>query len=306
LIQTQVTDRAANRAGVAMALAAIYLIWGTTYLAVALVLRTIPPFACSALRYIFGGGLLLIWLLVFRPQAFRGLPLRRLIAAGVLLVAGGNGFSVWAQQGVPSGIAALLISSVPVFVLLLNWLFFARRAPDTRSLVGILVGMCGVAVIVAQMHSLSGAVRVPYVIALLAAMLCWSSGTLVTRGLVSAPQVAGATCVQMIVGAVLLSLIAVVHGDWHRLHPAQVSLTSWLALAYLTVFGSIIALSCFLWLLTQVSAQKATSYALVNPLVALLLGALVLGEKITAYVLLAIVLILAGVALVLFQGPKTR
>ena len=126
------------------------------------------------------------------------------------------------------------------------------------------------------------------------------SGTLVTRGLVSAPQVAGATCVQMIVGAVLLSLIAVAHGDWHQLHPAQVSLTSWLALAYLTVFGSIIALSCFLWLLTQVSAQKATTYALVNPLVALVLGALVLGEKITAYVLLAIVLILAGVALVLF------
>jgi drug/metabolite transporter (DMT)-like permease len=110
----------------------------------------------------------------------------------------------------------------------------------------------------------------------------------------------------MIVGAVLLSLMALVHGDWHRLHPAQVSLTSWLALAYLTVFGSIIALSCFLWLLTQVSAQKATTYALVNPLVALVLGALVLGEKITAYVLLAIVLILAGVALVLFQGPRAR
>ena len=287
-----------------MALAAIYLIWGTTYLAVALVLRTIPPFACSALRYIFGGGLLLVWLLVFRPQAFRGLPMRRLMAAGVLLVAGGNGFSVWAQQGVPSGIAALLISSVPVFVLLLNWLFFARRAPDTRSLVGILVGMCGVAVIIAHMHTLSGAVRAPYVIALLAAMLCWSSGTLVTRGLVSAQQVGAATCVQMIVGAVLLSLMALVHGDWHRLHPAQVSLTSWVALAYLTVFGSIIALSCFLWLLTQVSAQKATTYALVNPLVALLLGALVLGEKITAYVLLAIVLILAGVALVLFRGPR--
>ncbi|MGH8252854.1 MAG: EamA family transporter [Steroidobacteraceae bacterium] len=297
------TEPAGNRAGVALALGAIYIIWGTTYLAVALVLRTIPPFASSALRYIFGGVLLLGWLLLFRPQAFRGLPLRRLAAAGVLLVAGGNGFSVWAQQGVPSGIAALLISSVPVFVMLLNWLFFSRRAPDVRSMFGMLVGMCGVALIVSHMQSPSGTVRVPYIAALLAAMLCWSSGTLVTRGLVSAEQVAGATCVQMLVGALLLSLMALVHGDWHRLHPTQVSLSSWAALAYLTVFGSIVALSCFLWLLTQVSAQKATSYALVNPLVALLLGAVCLGEKITAYVFVAVVLILAGVALVLFQRP---
>lgn len=285
-----------------MALAAIYLIWGTTYLAVVIMLRSIPPFAGSAMRYTFGGGLLLVCLLLFRPRAFQGLPLRRLVLAGALLVAGGNGFSVWAQQGVPSGIAALLISSVPVFVLVLNWLFFARRAPDTRSLVGMLVGLSGVAVVVLHLHTVSGAVRAPYVVALFAAMLCWSSGTLVSRGTVSATQVSAATCVQMLVGAALLSLMALVHGDWRALHPAQVPLASWLALGYLTVFGSIVALSCFLWLLTQVSAHKATSYALVNPLVALLLGVVLLGEKITLSLVLAVMLILAGVALVLFQG----
>jgi drug/metabolite transporter (DMT)-like permease len=138
--------------------------------------------------------------------------------------------------------------------------------------------------------------------ALLAAMLCWSSGTLVSRGTVSASQVSAATCVQMLVGATLLSFMALVHGDWHALHPAQVSLASWLALGYLTVFGSIVALSCFLWLLTQVSPHKATTYALVNPLVALVLGAALLGEKITPSVALAVFLILAGVGLVLFRG----
>jgi drug/metabolite transporter (DMT)-like permease len=203
---------------------------------------------------------------------------------------------------VPSGIAALLISSVPVLVLLLNWLFFARRAPEPRSLVGILVGLCGVAVIVLHLHGPAGAVRGVYVIALLAAMLCWSTGTLASRGAVAAAQIGAATCVQMLVGAALLSLMALVHGDWRALHPAQVALSSWLALAYLTVFGSIVALSCFLWLLTQVSALKATTYALVNPLVALALGALLLGEKITPTVLLAVVLVLAGVSLVLFPG----
>jgi drug/metabolite transporter (DMT)-like permease len=285
-----------------MALGAIYLIWGTTYLAVVIMLRTIPPFAGSAMRYSFGGTLLLLWLLLFRRQAFAGLPWPRLLMAGVLLVAGGNGFAVWAQQGVPSGIAALLISSVPVFVMLLNWLFFARRAPDVRSLIGILIGMCGVAVIVVHLHTLSGAVRMPYVLALLGAMLCWSSGTLVSRGTIVAAQVSAGTCVQMLVGATLLSLMALVHGDWRALFAAHVSLGSWLALAYLTVFGSIVALSCFLWLLTQVSPQKATTYALVNPLVALLLGSLLLGEKITASVAVAVLLILAGVGLVLFQG----
>ena len=296
----------AKRLRVAMALGAIYLIWGTTYLAVVIMLRTIPPFAGSAMRYTFGGTLLLLWLLLLRRQAFAGLPWRRLVLAGVLLVAGGNGFAVWAQQGVPSGIAALLISSVPVFVMLLNWLFFARRAPEPRALIGILIGMCGVAVIVTHLHTPAGAVRMPYVLALLGAMLCWSSGTLVSRGTIAATQVSAATCVQMLVGATLLSSIALLHGDWRALFAAQVTLGSWLALAYLTVFGSIVALSCFLWLLTQVSAQKATTYALVNPLVALLLGSFLLGEKITANVALAVLLILVGVGLVLFQGkPRT-
>jgi drug/metabolite transporter (DMT)-like permease len=304
VLSTPTSDAPAKRVRVAMALAAIYLIWGTTYLAVAIMLRTIPPLAGSAMRYSLGGGLLLICLLLFRPQAFHGLPLRRLVLAGILLVAGGNGFSVWAQQGVPSGIAALLISSVPVFVLVLNWLFFARRAPDSRALVGMFVGMCGVAVVVFHLQTHAGAVRAPYIVALLAAMVCWSSGTLVSRGTVSATQVSAATCVQMLVGAALLSLVALVHGDWHALHPSHVSLASWLALGYLTVFGSIVALSCFLWLLTQVSPHKATTYALVNPLVALVLGAVLLGEKITVSVAVAVLLILAGVALVLFRGAS--
>jgi drug/metabolite transporter (DMT)-like permease len=297
-------DESQKRLRVAMALGAIYLIWGTTYLAVVIMLRTIPPFAGSAMRYTFGGVLLSAFLVLFKPGAFRDLPLQRLMLAGVLLVAGGNGFSVWAQQGVPSGIAALLISSVPVIVLVLNWLFFARRAPDARSLAGMLVGLSGVAVVVFHLHNNSGAVRAAYVVALLAAMLCWSSGTLVSRGTVTAAQVSAATCVQMLVGAALLSLMALVHGDWHALQFSKVSVASWLALGYLTIFGSIVALSCFLWLLTQVPAHKATTYALVNPLVALVLGAVLLGEKITPTVVLAVLLILAGLGLVLFRGES--
>ena len=293
---------AANRTAVVLAFGAIYLIWGTTYLAISVVLRTMPPFASASLRTLVGGSLVYLWLRWRSPRPFADLPLPRLIAAGMLLTGGGSGLTVWSQQRVPSGITALLISSVPLLVLLLNWAFFARRAPEPRALLGALVGLSGVALIVAHLHTLSGHVSPPYVIALLCAMLCWSTGTLVASGAVPAARVGAATCVQMAAGGAVLALLGAVNGDWSAFHPAQVSSESWLALVYLTLFGSIIALSCFVWLLTQVSPQQATTYAFVNPLVALLLGAVFLGERVTGTVVVAMVLILVGVALVLYSG----
>jgi drug/metabolite transporter (DMT)-like permease len=295
----------AIRTGVVLAFAAIYLIWGTTYLAIAVVLRTVPPFASASLRTLVGGTLIYLWLRWRTPRPFAGLPLPRLIAAGMLLTGGGSGLTVWSQQRMPSGITALLISSVPLLVLLFNWIFFARRAPEPRALVGALVGLSGVALIVAHLPTLPGHVSTPYVIALLCAMLCWSVGTLVASGAVPAARVGAATCVQMAAGGAVLALLGLVNGDWSAFHPALVSRESWLALVYLTVFGSIVALSCFLWLLTQVSPQQATTYAFVNPLVALLLGAVFLGERVTTTVVVAMLLILAGVALVLYPG-RTR
>jgi drug/metabolite transporter (DMT)-like permease len=293
-----------RRARIALALGAIYLIWGSTYLAIAIVLRTVPPFASAALRTLIGGSILWLWLRWRRPRPFAGLPLRRLIPSGVLLIGGGSGLTVWSQQRVPSGIAALLISSVPLLVLLLNWACFARRAPEARALLGALVGLCGVAMTVAHLPTLANGVQLPYTIALLGAMLSWSVGTLVASGAVSAARVGAASCVQMLSGGTVLARMGALSGDWRAFHPAQVSLASWLAMAYLTVFGSIIALSCFLWLLTRVSPWQASSYAFANPLVALLLGTVFLDERITPTVVVAMILILAGVALVLHPGKS--
>src|SRR5260221_481094 len=218
------------RTGVVLAFAAIYLIWGPPSLAIAVVLRTMPPFASASLRTLVGGTLIYLWLRWRTPRPFAGLPLPRLIAAGMLLTGGGSGLTVWSQQRVPSGITALLISSVPLLVLLLNWVCFARRAPEPRALVGALVGLSGVALVVAHLPTLPGHVRPPYVIALLCAMLCWSVGTLVASGAVPAARVGAATCVQMAAGGTVLALLGLLNGDWSAFHPALVSRESWLGL----------------------------------------------------------------------------
>jgi drug/metabolite transporter (DMT)-like permease len=300
-----VTGNARLRLETVLAFAAIYLIWGTTYLAIVYCLQGgLPPFAAAALRFIAGTVLIGAWLFWREPRPLAGLPLGRLAWSGVLLLGGGNGLTVWAQQGVPSGIAALLIAASPVMVMAVNWALFDRQPPAALALIGALVGLSGVAVMVAQMHVLAGETRVIYLLALFAAMICWSAGSLLARGQVPAGRVAAAIGVQMAAGAAALVVMAWVEGDWAQLHWGAVTARAWWSLAYLVVFGSLVALSCFLWLLGRVAPQKAMSYALVNPLVALLLGALLLGERLTAMVFIAVALVLAGVAVVLMQGRQ--
>ena len=295
----------ALRAKAVGAFAAVYIIWGTTYLAIAYALRGgLPPFACAALRFIAASAMVYAYLRLREPRPLAGLPLARIAASGVLLLGGGNGLTVWAQQGVPSGITALLIAAAPVVVMLINWLAFERLPPAPWALVGALLGLCGVALTLSHMHVISGSTRPQHLVSLLVAIVCWSTGSLLVRGHVPAHRIAAGTCIQMGAGAVALVLMGFADGDWARLDLAAVTPLAWWSLAYMVVFGSILAMSCYLWLLGHVAPQKAMTYALVNPLVALLLGAALLGERLTATVGIAVVLVLAGVSIVLVQGRR--
>jgi drug/metabolite transporter (DMT)-like permease len=158
-----------------------------------------------------------------------------------------------------------------------------------------------VVIVVVDTHSLAGESRLPYLLALIASVVAWSFGTLVQKRAAGRDTVLGFTCVQMLFGGSFQLAMSFADGEWSRFDVAAVTLSSLLAVAYLIVFGSIIALTCYLWLLTRVAAPKVTTYALVNPVVALVLGALILDERITALAMTAAVLVLAGVALVLFQ-----
>lgn len=289
-------------AAVLLAFASIYIIWGTTYLAIALAIRTIPPFVSGGIRYTLAGALMYAWLRTKGPNVFAGVNLPQAALVGVLLSGIGNGFVVWAQQGIPTGVAALIVCSVPVLVLVLDWILFTRKAPSPQGLVGIAIALAGVVVIVTHTHELSGAARPMYLISLIGATVGWSFGTLLQKRSATAATVMSFTCAQMFVGGLFQLSMATVDNEWASFDPGAVSLASLLALGYLIVFGSIITLNAYLWLLTRVSAQKVTTYALVNPVVAMLLGAVFLQEKITTLAITAAVLVLVGVALVLFQN----
>jgi drug/metabolite transporter (DMT)-like permease len=283
------------------AFAGIYVVWGTTYLAIAIAIQTLPPFISGGSRFLLAGALMYAWLRAKHPRPFEGVNIRAMALCGVLLSGVGNGFVVWAQQGIPSGIAALMVAAVPVIVLILDWIFFSRRAPSRQALVGIAIALAGVVTIVMHTRSLSGNAQPLFVLAMLLATTGWSFGTLLQKRSAGPQTVLSFTCGQMLAGGLFQLLMATVTGEWAQFDPSKVSLSSVLAVLYLITFGSIVALNCYLWLLTRVSAQKVTTYALVNPVVALVLGAIVLQERITVLAVTAAVLVLLGVALVLFQ-----
>jgi drug/metabolite transporter (DMT)-like permease len=283
------------------AFAAIYVIWGTTYLAIAVAIRTIPPFVSGGLRFLLAGVLMYAWLRLREPRPFANVNLGMSALCGVLLSGIGNGFVIWAQQGIPSGIAALIVAAVPVMVLILDWALFSRRAPTRQALLGTAIAIAGVVTIVAHTRSLSGNAQPLYLLAMLCATLGWSFGTLLQKRSAQAGTVLSFTCAQMLAGGVFQLLMATFTGEWSQFDPGHVSLASMLAVSYLIVFGSIIALNSYLWLLTRVAAPKVTTYALVNPVVALILGSLVLQERITPLAVTAALLVLLGVALVLFK-----
>jgi drug/metabolite transporter (DMT)-like permease len=283
------------------AFAGIYVIWGTTYLAIAFAIKSMPPFMSGVARFGLAGLLMYVWLRARNPRPFAGVSVPMMALAGVLLSGIGNGFVLFAQQGIPSGITALIVASVPVIVLILDWAFFSKRAPTKQALLGTAVAIAGVVTIVMHTRSISGNAQPLYLLAMVVAVTGWSFGTLVQKRSANTATVLSFTCGQMLFGAAFQLLMSLVTGEWPRFDPGAISLSGVLAIAYLVVFGSIVGLNCYLWLLTRVAAPKVATYALVNPVVAMVLGSIVLGERVTSLAIIAAALVLFGVALIVFQ-----
>jgi drug/metabolite transporter (DMT)-like permease len=290
-----------SRTATLLAFAAIYIIWGTTFLGISLMLRTMPAFIGGGVRFLIASLLMYAWLRWREPRPFAGLKLWGTALCGVLLTGMGNGFLIWAQLALPSGIAALFVGSLPVWILLLDWLFFARRAPRALASVGVALGLAGVVVLSLNTQGLAGNVRPIHVIAVLVTELAWALGTLLQPRYAPASRALNFTCLQMLVGAGFQFLMSLPDREWGGFALGQVSALSWGALAYLISFGSIIAFSCYAFLVAHVAAQKVATYALVNPVIALALGALVLHERVTPAAVISMVLVLLGVTLVLAQ-----
>jgi drug/metabolite transporter (DMT)-like permease len=282
-----------------LALSTVYVIWGSTYLAIREAIRTIPPLLSASVRFLMAGGLLYLWALRRGDRTGDRPVARHWLSATVVggcLLLGGNGAVVWAEQHVPTGIVALLIATVPLWMALIERFVYGQRLAR-QAIAGLVVGFGGAAFLVGGPGS--GHVDVVGVLVVLFGALAWASGSLYSRraALPSRPLVA--TGMEMLAGGVLLGLAGVVSGEAGHVHPSQFSTGSLVGLAYLIVFGSWIAFSAYIWLLRVAPISLVSTYAYVNPVVAVLLGWAVLSERITGRTLFGGAVIVVGVALII-------
>jgi drug/metabolite transporter (DMT)-like permease len=277
------------------ALAAVYLIWGSTYLAIRFAVETLPPFLMAATRFLIAGALIYGW------RRARGVPAPTLAQwkaatiVGGLMLLGGNGGVVWAQQWIESGTAALIVATVPLWMVLLDWARPGGSAPRPLVWAGIAIGLAGVGILFGAPEN--GGVYAAGWLVLVLASISWAVGSLYSRTAVL-PAAFLATGMQMLGGGALLLVAGLVTGELGRVDPAAFSTRSILALVYLILFGSLIGYSAYVWLLRVVTPALASTYAYVNPVVAVFLGWLLAGEAITPRILASSAIIVGGVALI--------
>jgi drug/metabolite transporter (DMT)-like permease len=300
-----------SRPRVLAAFAALYLIWGSTYLAIRFGLETLPPFLMAGTRFVVAGGLLYGFLRI------RGIPApsRRhwgsAAVVGLLLLLGGNGGVVWAQQRVDSGVAALLVATVPLWMVFFERLRPGGERPKGATLGGLALGTLGIVILVGPdslpgVGGEGGRVDLVGALALMMSTILWALGSIWSRGRAMASPMM-ATAQQMLSGGVALLALGVVSGELSRLDLAGASSRSLLAVGYLIVFGSLIGYSSYIWLLGVSSPARVSTYAYVNPVVAVVLGWLFAGEPLTARTLLAAGIIVGGVVLVTLRiTPSSR
>lgn len=278
---------------------AVYIIWGSTYFAIRVGLESFPPLLLAGTRHLVAGLLLFVF---FRRSGAKPTKAQWVTAAvtGVLMLFGGNGGVCWAEQYVPSGITALLVATVTLWMVLVDWLRPGGHRPSVRVLFGIVIGFAGLLVLVGPAH-LGNSGRVDPIGAgiLVLASLSWACGSLYSKhGTLPGSPLLGAG-MQGLCGGAALWIIGLLGGEGARFHPGHITLRAWLAIGYLVLFGSCIGFSAYLYILKKSTAARVATYAFVNPIVAMILGWAFGGEGLTARTLTAGVVILTAVVLVI-------
>lgn len=293
------------RTSLILAFAAIYLIWGSTYLGIRIALETMPPFLMGGARFVVAGTVLFIFL------KLRGAPWptahqwRANTIIGIFLLLGGNGLVIWAEQTIPSGLTALLIGAGPLFIVLTEWAWPGGLRPTLITSAALLLGFGGVTWLAAPWEDSSGGGLNPAgVIALLVACVSWAIGSIYSRHARHGAEPMLASALQMLGGGAAMFVAAWLHGDFPQLDVAQVSPRSWGAFGYLIIAGSLIGFSTFVWLIKHTTPARVATYAYVNPVVAVFLGWLILNEPITSRTIVASIIILAAVAIITTEKSR--
>ncbi|WP_327254764.1 EamA family transporter [Streptomyces sp. NBC_01244] len=280
-----------------IALALVYVVWGSTYLGIRIVVETMPPFLSAGARFITA-GLLLAGIVAWRdgPAALKatGAQLRSAVLVGLLLVLGGNGLVVLAETSIPSGLAALLVAAVPMWLVVLR--AGSGDRPSPRTLAGVLLGLGGLAVLTSP--GLGGEIALGGVLLVLAGSVCWSLGSFSGSKLTLPANPFTGSAYQMLAGGTGGILVGLSRGEQHGLDLTSYSTASWLALGYLVLFGSLVGFTAYVWLLRAAPLSLVATYAYVNPVVAVALGRLILDEALTWPILLGGAIVVAAVCVI--------
>jgi drug/metabolite transporter (DMT)-like permease len=294
-------DGVRGRGRVVGAFAAVYIVWGSTYLAIRYAVETMPPLLMAGSRFAVSGAILYSWARlrgVAKPTAAEW---RTAAVTGFLLICIGNGSVAWAERRVPSGLAALLVAVVPLWMVLLDWFRPGGARPRKAVMAGVIIGLVGLAVLVGR-DSLTaggqGGVDALGAGVLVAASMSWAIGSVYNRHGARPDSAAMSTALQMLGGSVSLLLLGFALGETNGVHMASITRASWLGWVYLVTFGALLGFTAYIYLLRNVSAAKASTYAYVNPVVAVVLGWAVAGEVVTPRTVLAAAIILGGVAMI--------
>jgi drug/metabolite transporter (DMT)-like permease len=287
------------------AFASIYLVWGSTYLAIRYAVETMPPFVMGGTRFLISGVLLYAW------SRSRGAPRptwrqwRNATIAGGFLLLGGNGGVVWAEQTVPSGMTALLVSILPFWLVIIEWARPPRRRPSAAVLIGLVVGFLGLVVLIGPGDIGANGVSLLGATVLILASLSWAIGSFWSRDADMPESGLLTTGMEMLGGGALLFLAGVVFGELRDFDVRAVSTASWIGWVYLIVFGSLIGFTSYIWLLDKVSPARLGTYAYVNPVVAVILGWAIAGETFSLRTGIAAVIVICAVALITTARTST-
>ncbi|HCE17114.1 MAG TPA: EamA family transporter [Anaerolinea thermolimosa] len=297
-------NRSASATAIWVAMISVYITWGSTYLAIRFAVQTMPPFLMAGFRFLLAGFILYFWRRMQGDERPRLVHWRSAAIIGLFLLLGGNGGVVWAEQRVVSGVAALLVGATPLWMVLIDWVRGIYR-PALPTLAGVLVGFVGIALLIgpAEIIGLHGAIDPLGAAVLVLASFLWAAGSLYSRNasLPSSPLLA--TGMEMLTGGLALTVLGTLSGEWARLNLAAITWPSWLGLGYLVVFGSLVGFTAYTWLLRVAPTTLVSTYAYVNPVVAVVIGNLLADEPLTLRVGLSTAIIVGAVALITFTRP---
>ena len=291
-----------------IALLALYTVWGSTYLAIRFAVETIPPFFMAGARFLISGAILFIW----RRAAGDAMPTKRqwrsTAIVGIFLLLGGNGLVSFAEQYVPSGITALIIGSMPMWLVMIEAMRPGGVRPTLLAILGLLIGFGGIFLLIgpAELTGAGHTLNPLGVGTLLAAAFLWSIGSIYSRNADMPQSSLMATGAEMLTGSLAIFLVSGLTGEWRGLNLADVTTSSWLGLLYLIAIGSLIGFVSYIWLLKNAPVSLVATYAYVNPLVAVFLGAWLADEALNARILVAGLVIIGSVVLINQTKSKPR